>query len=211
MAGGRRQEPINKPVQYLNFRSLLPAFDKCFFYSDRPVVQDYIRNKSPFLRNVLDSGKVIKIAGKEQNEAPEPLTNKELMHISKILGRDYKQGSYINHKFFSGWAETVVLATEHYSYSEAFAGSGETAVAVLVHKMEKASDGSLIILDEPEVSLHPEAQRRLKDYLIEKVKVNKHQIVISTHSPFIIENLPNEAIKAFRISPETGSTEVTPW
>jgi hypothetical protein len=90
------------------------------------------------------------------------------------------------------------------SYTEAFAGSGEFAVVRLVVDLVNAPAGSLILLDEPEVSLHPGAQERLMAFLFSKVKSLKHQVVLATHSPGIIRWLPPEAIKVLVIDPATG-------
>jgi hypothetical protein len=62
----------------------------------------------------------------------------------------------------------------------------------------------LIILDEPEVSLHPGAQERLTNFLLEEIKKKKHQIVITSHSPSIIKHLPKEAIKVLYQNPDSG-------
>ena len=71
-------------------------------------------------------------------------------------------------------------------YSEANAGSGEVAVIQLVKKIEEAQEYSLILLDEPEVSIHPGAQEKLKEYLLEVTKRKKLQVVISSHSPISV-------------------------
>lgn len=60
-------------------------------------------------------------------------------------------------------------------YSEANAGSGEIAVVQLVRRIEKARDYSLVLLDEPEVSLHPGAQENLKEYLLEAIKTKNYK------------------------------------
>jgi ABC-type uncharacterized transport system ATPase subunit len=78
------------------------------------------------------------------------------------------------------------------------------AVVRLVQEVLKASDYSLIILDEPEVSLHPGAQERLINFLLEEIKRKKHQVVITSHSPSIIKNLPKEAIKVLYQNPNGG-------
>lgn len=89
------------------------------------------------------------------------------------------------------------MEKEGIKYSEAHAGSGEIAVVKLVHELLKASPGTLILLDEPEVSLHPGAQKRLKNLLLKIALEKKHQIVISTHSVNFVEHLPKEAVKLF--------------
>ena len=59
------------------------------------------------------------------------------------------------------------------------------------------NENSLIILDEPEVSLHPGAQEELKIFLLEQILIKRLQIIISTHSPKFSEFLPDDAIKLF--------------
>ncbi|MEX5792889.1 AAA family ATPase [Providencia hangzhouensis] len=100
------------------------------------------------------------------------------------------------------------MKTNNFDYTEAFAGSGEYAIISLVSKIHSAPNNSLILLDEPEVSLHPNAQKELVNYLIEQIKIKKHQVVISSHSPEIIENLPDVAIKLFYEDPDTGYVSV---
>ena len=92
------------------------------------------------------------------------------------------------------------------SYSEAFAGSGEFAAVMLVDKMMQAKPKSLVLLDEPEVSLHPGAQERLMSFLSDQVRKQKHQVVLSTHSPTLIQDLPRSAIKVFDLDAQTGRT-----
>lgn len=50
-----------------------------------------------------------------------------------------------------------------------------------------AKEQFTILIDEPEMHLHPSLQMRLVKYLSDLAK--NHQVVISTHSPFIFKNL----------------------
>ncbi len=52
---------------------------------------------------------------------------------------------------------------------------------------------SLLLIDEVETSLHPSAQRRLIRDLAEMCRVLELQIILTTHSPDILEELPPEA------------------
>jgi hypothetical protein len=96
------------------------------------------------------------------------------------------------------------METPSLNYSEAFAGSGEFAVIMLVVSVMSAEHHSLILLDEPEVSLHPGAQDRVMSFLEEQVASKKHQVVLSTHSPTIVRRLPPDAIKVLVMSPTSG-------
>lgn len=46
-------------------------------------------------------------------------------------------------------------------------------------------DNSILIIDEPELSLHPQAQKKLSDLLSEEAK--DRQIIICTHSPYFVK------------------------
>jgi hypothetical protein len=52
---------------------------------------------------------------------------------------------------------------------------------------------SLLIIDEIEASLYPKAQRFLVRFLLWLCRQKKLQVILSTHSPYILEELPKEA------------------
>ena len=61
--------------------------------------------------------------------------------------------------------------------------NGESA---LMHFQGKIEMDTLCLLDEPENSLSPENQLVLADFLAESVRYCGNQLVISTHSPFLL-------------------------
>lgn len=210
--GKERNEPISKNVLYFDFRSELSAFDKYFYFESPPsnlvskTKQDYLRKKSTQLRGLLYGwySKISSPSGHTQNEDLILLSGQELFEVSNILGKEYSEGKIIRHKLFHTWGYSIYLKTAFHQYSEAFAGSGEVAIVRLVHELLTANEGSLVLLDEPEVSLHPGAQKRLKHFLLEQIKERKHQVIISTHSPALIEGLPKESIKVFFQKQDSG-------
>lgn len=60
-------------------------------------------------------------------------------------------------------------------------GDGIVSLFMIVDALYDARPGDLVILDEPELSLHPAVQRRLAHYLVQ-FSVN-HQVIVATHSP----------------------------
>ena len=90
-----------------------------------------------------------------------------------------------------------------------YAGTGESAVIQLVHQLMNLKTPSIIILDEPESSLHVDAQRKLIDFLVQISFKDKHQVFISTHSPYIIENPRISKNLVFKCSPDSnGKVEI---
>ena len=224
-----RWMPPKKDVIYIDFRhGMHGAYDR-FFYFDRFVPtkkaktkQDFIRIKSKHLGDVILNNRRSCI----YNKLERVFENKELSPevvscVSEILGRSYENIRIVSHTFYVpdskkatnnlGNAECTVYMKEKNAstteYSEAFAGSGELAVTLMVDKILNAPDRSLILLDEPEISLHPEAQKRIVDFLLDQALNKKHQIIIATHSPYMFERLPRESLKLLYVNNE-GKTNV---
>jgi len=208
-----RWNTIEKSVSYLDFRADLSAYDKFFYHGELRNKQSTLKNKKDFIRSRsyhLKSAIKNKYASYEhygveriveRGKENRLLSPDEISNISAILGRSYSEISIIRHTFYNCDAYTAIVKVAELNYSEAFAGSGEFAVVRLVVGIMTAAEYSLILLDEPEVSLHPGAQDRLMAFLAKMVKLKKHQIVIATHSPAVIRCLPPDAIKVFVMGP----------
>lgn len=207
-ATGSRWNGTKRKIEYIDFREEISAFDKFFYFgiTRTKTKQEYIRLRSKNLKKVIDGV----IDGKLKNDLRSvvELLPKEVSILSDILDKQYRSVKIIEHKFYSKWGTSVYFSQKSYDdsfsgkYSEAFAGSGESAVAKLVHKIFNAQNGTLLLLDEPEVSLHPGAQKRLMKFILENVRDKGLQVVISTHSPAIVEELPPEAIVVMYQNPE---------
>lgn len=63
----------------------------------------------------------------------------------------------------------------------------------------------LLLMDDLDRGLHPRAQRRLVRQLIEVSQQKKLQIVVSTHSPYVLDELSAEAIRVVRTTTNGGT------
>lgn len=197
----RTLEPIEKEVVYLNFRAAQNAFEKVF-NEERPPkkgIQNFLRDRSRCLHTAFNYAQGF-IDGRFSgtHEPVKTLTVEEVAAASKILGRKYESVKIVKHRLFKVWGHSIMMTTLAAQYSEAFAGSGEFAVFLLVHEVMSAPPKSLLLLDEPETSLHPGAQRALQAFLLDQCLKKRHQIVICSHSANLVENLPSDWIKVFR-------------
>jgi AAA domain, putative AbiEii toxin, Type IV TA system len=199
-----RVPPLQAKVVHLDFRAELPAFDKYFYFPDPQHLtglvkraketgrlrreyrkQDYLRRKSVLVKRALD-------------ERGTDLTDEELSTLSYILGRTYQAGRLLRHSLYHGHdGRTIRFTVETIDggYSDAFAGSGESAAAFLVHDVLEAPQGSLVLLDEPETSLHPKAQQRALEFICHHAVRKSLQVVMATHSTYLTEALPQSAIR----------------
>jgi predicted ATPase len=218
--GGRskdRWNPVSRKVLYINFRKELSAFDKYFYFGKEPVPHaapakgakvsplrisnkmDQVRHDAELLARVIEAGDIsYEFQNRRVASENRLLEQAELEMVSYVLGREYEEARWIRHRLFKGdGGLSVVFKTKHGRYSEAFAGSGEVAVTSCVVQVLAADKGTLVLLDEPEVSLHPGAQERLLAFLSKMARTRQLQVVFSTHSPHLVTALPDDAIKSF--------------
>lgn len=198
-----RVKPVEKNVVYLNFRAGLSAFEKAFHEEIPPAsnAQEFLRHRSYYLNRVRQGAVPLPHFRGKTHKDPVRMSPAELTEVERILGRKYRAAVIIQHRLFNNWGYSVMFETEHAKYSEAFAGSGETTVALLVHEILSAPAKSLVLLDEPETSLHPGAQRKMLEFLLRECVRQQHQVVVCSHAPSIVEVLPPEAIKVFSAAP----------
>ena len=207
-----RWDPINKNVVYIETSDRISAFDRCFHYagsaSGKPARKELIRRRAPALQRVIHEDlKSFSFYGLERVSRNVLLSAKEIQHVSAVLGRKYDEIRYVEHGLYQFEGATVVLKSAGLKYTEAFAGSGEFAVVQIVTSVLAAPEKSLVLIDEPETFLHPQAQSKLMDFLAEQSKLMKHQTVVTTHAPAIIRLLPAAAIKVLILSP-AGEVEL---
>lgn len=207
-----RWDPIKKDVVYLEASDRISAFDRFFHYggpgSGKPQRKELIKRRAAALQRVIAHGhRRFSFYRKQRVTANQLLTAAEIAHVSEILGRKYDEIRWIQHSFYGSDGATVRLKSGALRYTEAFAGSGEFAVVQMVRAVLAAPDKSLILLDEPETFLHPFAQGKLMAFLAAQAKAKLHQVVVTTHAPAIIRDLPRNAIKVLTLS-ANGEVEI---
>ncbi len=122
----------------------------------------------------------------------KPLPESDLSSVVEIMGRTYEQARYAKTDVDSR-KEVGILKTSFGEMSQFHQGTGEAIISNFIHAIENIPDYSLIVIDEIESSLHPKAQRRLVNKLLNLVRVKNLQIIVSTHSPYVLSELPSEA------------------
>lgn len=117
------------------------------------------------------------------------------MYVSRILGGNYEDIYFQGVENSKRKAQLGIAKRLGAQYSENNMGFGEGRVIHTIKVLETCAEKSLIVLEEPETSLHQNAQYELSKYLIEVSLRRGHQIILSTHSSCILEALPFEARK----------------
>jgi predicted ATPase len=135
------------------------------------------------------------------NILKEPLEFNKI--VAKILAFSPKwtidqndQGNYYL-KFFNG----------ENSHSSDGMGEGIVSVFAIADTLHDSNPGDVIVIDEPELSLHPSLQKRMAALLYDYAK--DRQIIISTHSPHFI-NLKALASGGHLVRVTTGTDGTVP-
>jgi predicted ATPase len=113
-----------------------------------------------------------------------------LERLSQITGREYdvaKMAYLVEDKM----RPVPVLGQSGTVYSGWHQGNGETVLAELMQL--EIPKYSIVLIDEVESSLHPRFQRRLMRDLARLALERELQIVLTTHSPYVLDELPSEA------------------
>lgn len=128
--------------------------------------------------------------GKTETDS-EAISEENLAYLSHVLGRQYESARFAKSDVSK---HLVGLFKRSFGeFSQYHQGAGEDATLDLFRILETIPATSLLMIDEVEASLHPKAQRRLIDFLMQLARKKRCQVVVSTHSPYVLERLPQEA------------------
>ncbi|MBO1401728.1 hypothetical protein BVH62_18900 [Vibrio cholerae] len=190
----------------IQFKSLIGSFEKNTFFDNQTSKSD-LRSKVEYAKKVTKKVQQ-SISTKTSNGKKAKLTEvsrDNINIINEILGKNYNEIKIIEHRFFSGtWGKSIIFNSGE-EYSEANSGSGEFIVANIVNKLSSIQSGTILLLDEPELSLHVGAQKRLLSYFLDLIIKKKIQVIISTHSQAFVEHIPSVCVKNF-VTDQTGKT-----
>lgn len=116
-------------------------------------------------------------------------------HVSNILNNKYDEVAFQKISHNQKMIELGLVTKLGYSYSENNMGFGEGRLMYMIDMLENKPDRSLFILEEPETSLHEDAQYKFVNYLMDVCVRKHHQVILSTHSSVILDALPPEGTK----------------
>lgn len=110
--------------------------------------------------------------------------------VGRVLGTHYDRVERADVSLKTRSGTILAAGRGTLSYSENHMGFGECRVHNLIDKLEAQPSKSLVLLEEPEISLHQSAQFRFGEYLVDLAIRKGHQILLSTHSEHLLRALP---------------------
>jgi predicted ATPase len=98
-------------------------------------------------------------------------------------------------------------------------GFGVSQILPVLVLLFYVPEGSTVILEQPEIHLHPAVQAGLADVFIDAIKRRKLQIILESHSEHLLQRLQRrmaeeiiepDAVKLYFTSIEEGKSKLTP-
>lgn len=122
--------------------------------------------------------------------------------VGAILGKKYDSFRYLEYSKYS----LPIVQVGKTVYSGFNMGAGENALFEIFSILYDCGKGTLLVIDEIELGLHAEAQRRFIDKLKQTCLEVNAQVICTTHSKEIFERLPNDA--RYFVETVNGKTKI---
>lgn len=149
-----------------------------FLGIDRIVPHSERSQSKSYSKSFMDSG-------------PKGWEDKVAEIVGYILGKNYSELRYLEHSKYS----LPIVKCGEKKYSGLNMGAGENALFEIFRIIYSCEDGALLVVDEIELGLHIDAQRKLIRKLKESCLERKIQVICTTHSKEIFDSLPPDARK----------------
>ena len=160
-------------------------------YKRRPTRAVFFAGVGLYLPKIEQRDFIIRYLTKLQIGADTPTTPRTRMWTCKVLGCDYDSMASTEVRHSRQEGEVVTVCRGGTSYSEVHMGFGEGRAQHIITTLEKLPEKSLVLLEEPETSLHVSAQYEFGKYLVDVVKERRHQVFLTTHSENLSAALPS--------------------
>lgn len=166
-----------------------------FGYADTIIIPTL--GKRIYIQNQTIEGGQVRSASEElRNAMSRVLNNQKFQQLRKInLGETRGRGGSNRRKntafLLPGKRVRYGERRIQTYYSESSFSLGEIFTLNLLFELQNIRNGSLLVIDELEVALHPRVQVNLLNYLEEIANIKNLTIIISTHSSSIIKCAKN--------------------
>lgn len=104
--------------------------------------------------------------------------------LARVLGEPLAWSIELGEGQFGQSYYVKVITGEGVNHNSEGLGDGIVSLMYVLNALYDSAEDTLLVLDEPELSLHPQLIRRLRSVLSEYA--SKRQIVVFTHSPHLV-------------------------
>lgn len=142
------------------------------------------------IASLSESGPHKRAFGTKKKEKPVAHDSWITGAMSSVFSRKYSESTSIPAGRF---AVPQVETSSGGNYSAFNMGTGEAAVFAILEEIAKCPRGTLILIEEIEMAIHPSAQAKLAQVLVDRALDQDLQVVCTSHSRWFVDALPREA------------------
>lgn len=160
-----------------------------------------------------DDAEVARWLDANDGRPPEALRNRRVKHFAEAFERVVPNKRFVGTETVNG-EHRAVFEQNGFRTPLANLSTGEKQIvfrgAFLLRQAERLP-GSVVLIDEPELSLHPLWQAGVLPYydsIVSEDDDRKSQIIVATHSPFVVHGSPTAKHIILRRDAVTGRVSV---
>lgn len=156
--------------------------------ASQPEREVYLRTLSN-LSNPSEVRSVLRMSRAKSEPEETRLTASQIEFAHQML--PFRYSEVVN---LSSDSKNLLFASQisGAAYSELHMAAGERAILRLSQEITQL-DGALVLIDEVEAGLHPWVQQLLMLHLQQLALRNSLQIIVTSHSPVILDSVPSNA------------------
>lgn len=133
-----------------------------------------------------------KIYRMSKNATLQAISAAKVVEIEKYLSYVLEENFEIK-KLAEHLDKDVFKYNNSNQYSSYNAASGEEVLTRIIIDLVEAPKGSLVLIDEIEMGLHPKVQRRLIDVIRNICRNENKQFIVTTHSSTILDSVDSNS------------------
>lgn len=122
------------------------------------------------------------------------MSNSQLEDISYIIGKDYQEVHITEIEDDDFSFPFFKVNCNGVEYDSTKMGVGEHILFYYYLMIEKLDNDGIVIIEEPESCISVRSQEKFMNFMAKKHFEKKIQLIVTTHSPFIIKNIPESNI-----------------
>jgi predicted ATPase len=133
-----------------------------------------------------------KIYNMSKNATLQAISAAKVVEIEKYLSYILEE-NFVIKKLVEHLDKDVFKYNNSNQYSSYNAASGEEVLTRIIIDLVEAPKGSLVLIDEIEMGLHPKVQRRLIDVIRNVCRNENKQFIVTTHSSTILDAVDSKS------------------
>lgn len=121
-----------------------------------------------------------------------------ISEISYLVGKEYTSCGVREFDDIDGYNDSLPffkVSVGGEEYDSTNMGTGEHFLLYLFWCINKADKGTIIIVEEPETFISISSQVHFADFLAEKIVRKGLIVILTTHSPYILNSVKNESVR----------------